>query len=234
MKSYKNLTLIGTSHISPESVKEVKSVINSEKPDLVAIELDFRRFNSLMSKRKGKFSLNDIRKIGIKGFLFSIIGSWIEKKLGELTGTKPGSEMIEAVKSAHKNNSTIALIDQDIRITLKKLSKAITIKEKLRFPYDLIKGIILRKPIIKFDLRKVPEERIIKTLTKKLKKSYPSIHKILIQERDLFMAKNLYNLMKEYNYIIAVIGAGHETSIIKLIKSFKKTPEKKLTLLKPR
>jgi pheromone shutdown-related protein TraB len=234
MKSYKNLTIIGTSHIAIQSINDVRNTINSKKPDIVAIELDLLRLKSIISKKRGKISIFDIKKIGVKGFLFNLIGAWAEKKLGEIVGTKPGSEMIEAVKTAYKNKSNIALIDQDIKITMKKLSKTITFKEKLRFVYDIIKGIILRKPIVKFDLRKVPEEKIIKKLTQKLKKDYPSFHKILIEERDIFMAKNLYNLMKDYNNIVAVVGAGHENSIIQRIKNFKQTPSKNLVILKPK
>lgn len=234
MKSYKNLIIIGTSHIAIQSINEVKSTIISQKPDMVAIELDLLRFKALMSKKKRKLSILNIRKIGVKGFLFTLIGAWVEKKLGELVGTKPGSEMVTAVKTACKTNSSIALIDQNIQITMKRLSKTVTLKEKLRFVYDILKGIIIRKPIVKFDLRKVPEEKIIKILTEKLKKDYPSFHKILIEERDLFMAKNLYNLMQDYNKVVAVIGAGHETSIIQRIKQFKKPQTKNLVILKPK
>jgi len=234
MKQYKNLTLIGTSHIAIQSIKEVKNTIISKKPDVVAIELDLLRFKAIMSGKKNKIRVSDIRKIGIKGFLFNLIGAWAEKKLGEIVGIKPGSEMVTATKVAYNMKSDIALIDRDIRITMKKLSKTVTIREKLRFIYDIIKGIILRKPIIKFDLRKVPEEKIIKELTEKLKKNYPSFYKILISERDSFMAKNLYNLMKDYNNVIAVVGAGHETSIIERIKEFKKTPQKMFVVLKPK
>lgn len=234
MKQYKNLTLIGTSHIAIQSIKEVKNTIIAKKPDVVAIELDLLRFKAIMSGKKNKIRVSDIRKIGIKGFLFNLIGAWAEKKLGEIVGIKPGSEMVTATKVAYNMKSDIALIDRDIRITMKKLSKTVTIREKLRFIYDIIKGIILRKPIIKFDLRKVPEEKIIKELTEKLKKNYPSFYKILISERDSFMAKNLYNLMKDYNNVIAVVGAGHETSIIERIKEFKKTPQKMFVVLKPK
>ena len=234
MKQYKNLTLIGTSHIAIQSIKEVKNTIIAKKPDVVAIELDLLRFKAIMSGKKNKIRVSDIRKIGIKGFLFNLIGAWAEKKLGEIVGIKPGSEMVTATKVAYNMKSDIALIDRDIRITMKKLSKTVTIREKLRFIYDIIKGIILRKPIIKFDLRKVPEEKIIKELTEKLKKNYPSFYKILISERDSFMAKNLYNLMKDYNNVIGVVGAGHETSIIERIKKFKQTPQKRFVVLKPK
>jgi pheromone shutdown-related protein TraB len=221
MKRHKNITLIGTSHIAIESVRKVKRAVMEGKPGIVAIELDKRRFVALMQKTKRKLRFRDIRKIGIKGFLFNFFGAWVENKLGKMVGIKPGADMRSAITSAKKVNAAIALVDQDIEITLKRLSKEITWREKFRFIGELIRGIVFRKKqAIEFDLTKVPSEKVIKKLTGKLKREYPSVHKVLIVERNNYMAKALYKLMtlKPEKEIIAVIGAGHEEDIINLIK----------------
>lgn len=217
METYKNLKIIGTSHISIESVNEVESVILSVKPEIVAIELDKIRFYSLTSKGK-KVSIRDIFKIGIKGFLFNLIGAWIEKQLGKIVNVKPGSEMIKAIESAKKVNARVALIDQDIRVTLKKLSKQLTWKEKFTFVKDIFKGMF-SKERIKIDLRKVPDKKLINTLIKKLKDDYPTLYKVLIEERNLVLAKNLNKLMTTNKSIIAIIGAGHEEEVLRIIKN---------------
>ena len=218
MEHYKNLTIVGTSHISPESVKLVERIILDEQPEIVALELDKLRFASLISGKKKKLKLADIKSFGLKLFLINFIGAWLEKKLGELVGTPPGSEMLKAVQTAKKIKCDIALIDRDIRITLKRLLKNLTWREKLKFPWDIIKGLILRKPIVKFDLRKVPSNKIIETLLKKVKKDYPSFYQVLIEERNVVMSQNLYKLMSLNKPIVAVIGAGHEKEILRLIK----------------
>ena len=216
METYKNLKIIGTSHISIDSVNEVESIILSVKPDIVAIELDRLRFYSLSSKGK-KVRFRDIYKIGVKGFLFNIVGAWIEKQLGKIVNVKPGSEMIKAIESAKKVNARVALIDQDIRITLRKLSKQLTWKEKFTFVKDIFKGIF-SKERIKIDLRKVPDKKLINNLIKKLKDDYPTLYKVLIEERNLVLAKNLNKLMTTNKSIIAVIGAGHEEEVLRIIK----------------
>src|SRR3989344_5073551 len=96
MKTFKNLTIIGTSHIAKESILEVRKFILENKPDIIALELDQKRFIALLNKRKLK--LTDIKEIGIKGFLINLIGAYIEKKLGKLVGVSPGSEMTLAIK----------------------------------------------------------------------------------------------------------------------------------------
>src|SRR3989338_8740146 len=95
MQSYKNIYLLGTSHISIDSVNQVRKFIETNKPDIVSIELDKKRLHALFNKRSLK--LKDIRVLGVKGFLINLIGSYIEKKLGKLVGTSPGSEMKMAI-----------------------------------------------------------------------------------------------------------------------------------------
>ena len=100
MKSLKNLYLIGTSHIAKQSVEEVERVILEKKPKIVALELDKRRFFAMMHPQKRKMRFKDISKIGFKGFIFQLIGYWAEKKLGNMVGVPPGSEMKKAAETA--------------------------------------------------------------------------------------------------------------------------------------
>ncbi len=217
---YKNIILLGTSHIAKQSIEEIKYLIEKEKPDLIALELDYIRFRSLLTKKKRKIKLKDISKIGFTGFLFNIIGAWSEKKLGKLVKVSPGSEMLTAIKIAKKEKINIVLIDQDIRITLRKLSKNMGWREKLRFIGDLLLASRYKREIKNLDLSKVPDKQTIKSLTNKFRKKYPSTYKILVTERNLFMAKNLNKLRSNSNKkILAIVGAGHEEEMIRIIKN---------------
>ena len=75
----------------------------------------------------------------------------------------------------------------------------------------------------------MPEERLIKKLTNEVKRKYPSFYKTIIEERNVYMARNLYKLMqlKKEEVIVAVIGAGHEKELIELIKNEHKLHEKR-------
>lgn len=231
---YKNLTVIGTSHIAKQSLKEVESTFLKENPDIIALELDKKRFIALTQENKAtKISFKDLRKIGFKGLVFNLLGAWIEQKLGKLVGVKPGSEMVAAIKLAKKHKKNIALIDQDIEITLRKISSAISFKEKLNFAIDLLKGIFFKKSELKrlglkeIDLTKVPSKNIINKIIKEVQKRYPNLYRVLIEERNQIMASKLYELMKinPEKKILAIVGAGHEEEIIKIIKKTKPTEE---------
>jgi pheromone shutdown-related protein TraB len=224
MKTFKNISIIGTSHISPESIKEVTQTIKKLKPDIIAIELDKKRYSSLLSKKR-KIKFSDIKALGVKGFLFNLIGAWVEKKLGKYTGVEPGSEMKTAIKLAKKTKAKIALIDQDIEITIRKLMKAITWKEKFTFIKDLFASLFFGKKKIEFDLKKVPSQKLINKMLKEVKKSYPSFYNVLVKDRNKVLSKNLYNLSTLYpkKKILAIIGAGHEKQVLGELKSIKKS-----------
>src|SRR3989344_1570471 len=231
MKSLKNLYLIGTSHIAKQSVEEVERVILEKKPKIVALELDKRRFFAMMHPQKRKMRFKDISKIGFKGFIFQLIGYWAEKKLGNMVGVPPGSEMKKAAETAIKVRADLALIDEDIEQVLKRFSKRVTWREKGRFVKDILFSFLPTKNKIKIDLTKVPEEKLIKKLTSEVRKKYPSFYKTIIEERNIYMAKNLYKLMqlKKEEVIVAVVGAGHEKELIELIKHENKLHEKRDT-----
>ena len=220
MHKYKNLYLIGTSHISIESIKEVKKAFKTINPDILALELDKKRLLALISAKKTKLSLKELKKLGLKAYLFNLLGAYAEKKLGSSVGIKPGTEMKIAYSLAKKQKAKIALIDQDIEITLKKLSSRLTWKEKFTFIKDILKALILRKQEIKFDLRKVPSEEQIRVMISKVKNSYPSFYLTLVKERNIYMAKALKTLIahNKSRKILALIGAGHEKTLLSLIK----------------
>ena len=218
MIRYKNIVIIGTSHIARESMEEVRKAIEDEKPCIVAIELDKKRLYALQSGQKiGK--LPAIRRVGLKGFLFSLIGAWAERKLGEVVGVSPGSEMKEAIFLARKQGIKIMLIDQDIEVTLQRFSQALSWKEKWNFFVDIVKAFVLRKKEVDFDLRKVPGKKLINTMLNKVKQRYPNIYMVLIDERNLVMARNLEKIMQSHpdEKVVAVVGAGHEDGLSDLL-----------------
>ena len=214
MYTIKNLIIIGTSHISIESVNEVTSAIDEHHPDVIALELDLPRFKKIISKKKEKFKASNILQ---KGFMLNLIGAWIERYLGKKVGVSPGSEMKKAISLARKNKLNIALIDQNIQITLRKLKTRFTLKEKLNLLKNIFKGIF-KPQKIRIDLTKVPGQKLINKLTLHVKKDYPSIYKTLIEERDQIMAHHLLKLMEKHEKVVAVLGAGHVPGLTKIIK----------------
>ncbi|MBS3141203.1 TraB/GumN family protein [Candidatus Woesearchaeota archaeon] len=222
------IKFIGTSHISPASINEVETTVLSYSPDIICLELDYGRFLVLTNQvKRKKYSFQNTTS-----FLLSLIGAYIEKKLARVVGTSPGDEMKKAIDLAKKNNIKLQLIDQDINITLKRLT-SISKKEKFRILKDIIKGFFIslvpkkfltkkfiKKNSIAFNPADVPEEKIIHVILNQVKKSYPEIYNALIEERNKVMANNIKQLINNNpdKKILVIIGAGHVSGIKALLK----------------
>ena len=221
-----DIYLIGTAHVSGESIKEVERAITDIDPDLIAVELDEDRFfaitNDNLNKANGKNNI-DILKLIKEGnvglFLVHTILANFQKDIGEKFGIKPGSEMKKAVDLAIIYNKPISLIDRPINITLKRALKSMSLKEKLSFLYEIFEdkvGMELDEKALN-DMINNAED-----LIQLLKEVSPSIYNVLVDERDKFMAKNLFEISKGKEKIIAVVGAGHLKGISNYLKLLEK------------
>ncbi len=235
-----HIHIVGTSHIAEESVKHIKKSFLEFKPDMIAVELDRNRLENLLNENKisqnKKLPLSAIKQIGFTGYLFALIGGIAQKKLGNIVGTHPGADMKQAAILAKNNKIQLLLMDQDLRITLKKLSHTMKGKEKRRILSDILFGWMKRKnrQKIMIDLSKVPQEELIIKLLEQTKQRYPTLYKILVHDRNVFMAKRLISAGIHYPNakILVVIGAGHKQGLQEELKKEHKLQEKKLKLIK--
>lgn len=222
------ISIVGTSHIARESIEEVSQTLLRENPDIVAVELDPQRLYALQNRQRKQhhhFSMYGIKKVGVKGFLFALIGSWISQKLGKMVGVMPGEDMLTAIKIAQAHNLEVALIDQPIDITLKKLSQRLRWREKWHFITDLLKALFFKEKELQnlglktFDLRTVPSKVVIKKLIERVRERYPTLYSVLIAERNTYMAQRLKQLQIQSpeKKIVVVVGAGHEDEIRRLL-----------------
>ena len=218
-----DIYLIGTAHVSGESINEVEYAINEINPDLIAVELDRDRFIAMTNnenKSKNKIDIAKMIKEGNIGlFLVHTVLANFQKDIGEKFGIKPGSEMKKALDLAMMYNKPISLIDRPVNITLKRALKSMTLKEKLNFLKDIFddeKGMELDEKALN-DMINNAED-----LIQLLKEVSPSIYNVLVDERDKFMAKNLFEISKGKEKIIAVVGAGHLKGISNYLKLLEK------------
>ena len=214
----KEVILVGTVHISKESVEEVRETIIKEKPDVVGVELCEGRFESLKNIKKWEdTNILDIIKQGkIFLFLINLLLSNYQKRLGDKFGVKPGSEFVEAINVAEKESIKIALIDRDIQTTLKRAWNKMGIKEKLKLMFGLFLGFFEEEDIIE----KLQDKDIINELLNELSKEIPSVKETLIDERDRYIALKI--LESDAKKFLAVIGRGHMDGVKRALKELNK------------
>ncbi|MDD3984598.1 MAG: TraB/GumN family protein [Methanobacterium sp.] len=232
-----NLKIIGTAHVSKESVKEVKQAILLNQPDIVAVELDMNRYQNMIAEKNGKTKSNInikdiIKKDKLSIFLVSIFLSYLQRKIGDNLGVKPGSEMIIAIETAEEIGAKIALIDRDINITLKRALNEMSFIEKAKFVFGIIASFFSKDELD--DVESIKDENTIAEVMKYFKEMSPKAYNVLVSERDAYMANMLRNIDGEN--IVAVVGAGHKKGIKEYLEHPQQIPpiEGLLTIKKSR
>ena len=205
----KKILLIGTAHISQSSVDEVNTVINQVKPDTVCIELCSSRYQAMLAKDQWKNM--DIFKVIREGKSFLLFANLImtafQKRLGSRLGVKPGSEMFEAANVAEKLNSELVLADRDVKITLQRTWRGMRFWGKMKVLGQLLASLFIREEISKEEIEKLKESDALSEAMKMLAEQSPEMKRILIDERDQYMAEKIRQSMGKL--VVAVVGAGH-------------------------
>ena len=130
----KNVTLVGTAHVSRESAEQVREVIQNERPDAVCVELCPSRFQAI--RQKERWQDTDIVKVikEKKSFLLlsNLLLASFQKRLAKKFDIKPGEEMVKAIETAEEVGAQIHLADRDIRTTLSRTWHAMGLWSKIK------------------------------------------------------------------------------------------------------
>ncbi len=215
------LTIIGTAHVSANSVEEVKDAIYEKQPDVVAIELDRARYTKLKNQMMGieeddSISVTQIikdNKVGL--FLTTTILGYFQSKIGQDVDVKPGSEMIGAIEAAEDLGIPIALIDRDISTTLQRALNKMGFMEKSKFIFGLISSVLGFGDDEDIDIEELKDPENIDDLMEMFKDEAPSVYEVLVHERDAYLAGRILQIPQDQ--VIAVVGAGHKPGIEKYL-----------------
>ena len=215
------LTIIGTAHVSEESVNEVKDAIYEQQPDVVAIELDRGRYTKLKQQMMGietddTISVTQIIKENKVGLFFtSTLLGYFQSKIGEDVDVAPGSEMIGAIEASEDLEIPIALIDRDVNVTLQRALNKMGMMEKTKFAYGLLLSVFGFGDEEDVDIEDLKDSEKIDELMEMFKDEAPSVHEVLVHERDAYLAGRIMQLPQDK--VIAVVGAGHKPGIMQYL-----------------
>lgn len=211
------ITIVGTGHVLKKSVNDVREEIEKGNYDIIAVELDKERFEILKNFDEKNFNFKfSFEFLADPSLLIRYVLGEMQREIGKKLNVFPGSEMKEAISLAKERNLKIFLIDRNIKITMNHLMD-IPLKEK-------IKMLFIDKNFIEFkNIDEILEKENLELIIKAFK-GLPNLYNALIDERDIYMAVNLYNIQNKFqnSNILAVVGAGHKSGIEKYLDGLKK------------
>jgi pheromone shutdown-related protein TraB len=213
----REIILVGTAHISRQSAELVRRVIEGERPDRVCIELDDKRYEAL-AKRK-RWQVLDIREIIRRKQLSTLLANLVlasyQKKLGDQLGVMPGTELLEAAEAAREHAIPVALCDRDVRVTLRRAWHATSFWKKSYLLASLGASLFDRTEITEEKLAELRSSDVISELMRELGEALPELKRVLIDERDTYLAEKIKEA--EGRRLVAVVGAGHLAGIEKAL-----------------
>lgn len=215
----RRIHLLGTAHVSSQSVEEVRQAIRELAPDCVCVELDEKRLKSLDDpdawKKLDLFTV--IRQGQLSTLLANLLLSSHQKRMGQQTGVRPGAELHAAVTTARELGIPVALVDREIKTTLRRVWSKTPWWRRIKLAAGLFESIFETDTLDEADLAKMREQDNLSSMMDEMGKSFPEVRQVMLDERDHFMVAKIR--ASEGKNVLAVIGAGHRQGMTALLES---------------
>jgi pheromone shutdown-related protein TraB len=207
--SGKEIILVGTAHVSRDSVTEVDRVIRAEMPDTVCIELDEGRFASMTHKENWeKLDIVKALREG-KGFLIiaNLILGGFQRRMGDSLGVKPGEEMRAAVDTADALGIPHTLCDREVQVTLRRAWARCGFWGKCKLMAMLMGNAFSSEKLDEGEIERLKDRSALDTMFADLSDFLPPVKETLIDERDRYLAAKIWE--SPGSKLVAIVGAGH-------------------------
>ncbi len=214
----REIILLGTAHISRESVTEVQQAIHEERPDRVCIEIDESRYKAIAGGDRWK-NLKITRVLKEKKaflLLANLVLASFQKRLGLDLGIKPGAEMVAAIEAANELGIPFSLIDREIQITMKRAWAKTGFWGKNKMLAVMLGSLFTREKLSEEEIEKLKNKDVLQGMLEEISEFLPSIKEVLIDERDEYLAAKIFEA--DDKKILAVVGAGHIPGIVKRLQ----------------
>ena len=227
--------LVGTAHISRDSIDEVRSLIRTEGPAKVCVEIDAGRYRSMSAD--SKWESLDIIKVLKEGRGFLLLAnlalSGFQRRMGSEVGVKPGEEMLAAISTADELGIPYAFCDRDVQVTLKRAWGRSNLWNRSKLLASLVDSAVSGEKLSAEDIERLKEQNELEEMMGELAKFLPSVKEVLIDERDRYLAARIFTETKAMGPaepasetgprpVLAVVGAGHLEGIVSWLERLEK------------
>lgn len=216
--------LLGTAHISHESIVQVTTSIRDEAPDCVAIELDEQRYASMKNPEAWK-NLDIVKVLkGGQGFVLmaNLVLASFQKRMGADVGVKPGEDMKAAITVAEEMNVPAVMVDRPIQMTLKRAWAKNSLWGKCKLLAVLLSSAFEKSEISAEEIERLKNESEMDSMMNEIAEYLPAVKEVLIDERDRYLASRIWDAKvngEAAKKIVAVLGAGHLPGVVRHLEA---------------
>jgi pheromone shutdown-related protein TraB len=210
--------LVGTAHVSKESVEDVRKTVEAVAPDAIAVELCPSRHKALTDadawRRMDIFRILKEKKAVL--LLTQLALSSFYRKIGDKLGVQPGAEMLEGIKLSEQTGAKLVLADRDIQITFKRVWGNLGLWNKCKLLAHLIAAVFETEQLDDTTVEQLKKQDEMEAIMAEFAEKFPQIKRRLIDERDVYLAQKIRS--SQAQRIVAVVGAGHVEGISRQIQ----------------
>jgi pheromone shutdown-related protein TraB len=205
--------LLGTAHVSRASAEAVRTILEREPFDAVAVELCESRFRSLRNPEAFRdLDLFQVIRQGKAGLVAANLAlSAFQRRLAEQFGIEAGAEMKAAIDGAEARGLPVWLIDREVGVTLKRAYRSVGFFDRLGIIGGLGASLLSREEVSEEEIEKLKEGDLLGSMFNEFARESPPLYEALIAERDRYMTASLREETQRHpvKRVLVVIGAGH-------------------------
>ena len=204
-------TLLGTAHVSQASVDAVRDAIASGRFDVVAVELDEPRLQSLTDPDAlAKLDLVQVIRTGRTAmFAANLALAAYQRRLAEQLGVEPGAELKRAVFEARERELPVHLIDREVGLTFRRASSRLGFWGRAKLGGGLMAALFADEEVGAEEIEKLKQGDMLESSFGEFASDSPVLYETIIAERDRYMAARLRECNGGAREVLAVVGAGH-------------------------
>ncbi|HKM09653.1 MAG TPA: TraB/GumN family protein [Candidatus Methanomethylophilaceae archaeon] len=203
------LLIIGTGHVF-RIEDQIRFIIRHSWPDAVLVELDVKRYQVMDGTYEHP---KDEKPIKIPRMIKNIGKN--QDRTSKQFGTGTGFELLEACKSAETAGADVILMDGDAIEYLVRMWNESSFMEKMRWRLSSIKNRFTSKKRTE-EVQKGYSDHEAEN-REDLRRRYPTMMRILHDERNELMADHIIRASEKYDKMIAVVGDAHVQGLIELL-----------------
>lgn len=209
----KEIYLVKTAHVSKNSVDDVKACIEEVNPDSICIELDAQRYEKLNNPDQWRDTdiIKIIKEKQVGYLLVNLILASFQRRLAKTMDSSSGAEMMEGIKQAKERNVNLVLADRSVKTTFARIWANLSLGEKSNLLTGIITSLFDNEEISEEELQELKQADAIEAALSEVSKEFPTVKKILVDERDQFLAQKIKTAPG--NKVVAIIGAAHAGGI---------------------
>jgi len=205
------ITLIGTGHVF-DLRHQINRILDDVQPDIVCVELDEKRYMALLRRKEGKVHASSNKNAS---FLYRLLGRF-QDSIAAQYGVQAGDEMLTGIQFAHEHQKAISFIDVPADKMFSRMINEMKLTEKLRLLISAFGSIFVSKKQVDKEIDKI--ETNLERYLDQVGDKFPTIKRVLLDERNQYMVDQLLNAQNNYDNVVAIVGDGHIPGLNSLLK----------------